>query len=113
MPAAIFAASAAEVATPSFGTAIPYASHTILPSGAVSAVRPSALTVSRTRLTSVRLLIVFFFLEAFVSDDFFGAQRGDLLRAVAELCEDLVGVLAEQRRAFHVGGAVGHFDRIA
>ena len=60
MPAAIFAASAAEVATPSFGTAIPYASHTILPSGAVSAVRPSALTVSRTRLTSVRLLIVLF-----------------------------------------------------
>ena len=41
------------------------------------------------------------------------AQRGDLIRAVAELCEDLVGVLAEQRRALHVGRTVGHLDRIA
>src|SRR5258708_3467899 len=95
MPAAIVAASAAELATPSFGTAIPYASHTILPSGAVSAVRPSAFTVSRTRLTSVRLLIVFFSQEAVVSDDFVGAQRGNLIRAVAEFRQDLVGVLAK------------------
>src|SRR3954470_20963956 len=97
MPAAIVAASAAELATPSFGTAMPYASHTILPSGAVSAVRPSALTVSRTRVTSVRLLIVVCPapFDAF-SDDFFGAQRGDLIRAVAEFCQDLVGVFAEQ-----------------
>ncbi len=30
-----------------------------------------------------------------VSDDFFGAQSGDLIRSEAEFCEDLVGVLAE------------------
>jgi hypothetical protein len=39
---AIFAAPAADVATPSFGTGMPYASQTALPSGAVSDVRPSA-----------------------------------------------------------------------
>ena len=49
MADAIAAASAADVATPSLGTVIPYASHTSLPSGAVSAVRPSAFTVSSTR----------------------------------------------------------------
>ena len=48
MSDAIFAASAADVATPSFGTAMPYASHTALPSGAVSDERPSALTRSST-----------------------------------------------------------------
>src|SRR3954447_11764045 len=92
--AASFAASAADVATPSFGTAIPYASHTIFPSGAVSAVRASAFTVSRTRLTSVRSLIVVFPapFDAF-SDDFFGAQRGNLIAAVAEFRENLFGVL--------------------
>ena len=43
MPAASFAASAAEFATPSFGTGMPYASQTCLPSGAVSDVRPVRL----------------------------------------------------------------------
>ena len=43
--AASFAASAADVATPSFGTGMPYASQTSLPSGAVSDVRPSAFTL--------------------------------------------------------------------
>ena len=53
-----------------------------------------------------------FSLKSFVSDDFFSAQRGDLIRAVAEFSEDLVGVLAEQRRALHVGRTLGHLDRI-
>ncbi len=52
IPDASFAASAAEVATPSFGTAMPYASQTCLPSGAVSDVRPSAFTLSSTCLTA-------------------------------------------------------------
>ena len=58
IPAASVAASAADVATPSLGTVMPYASQTILPSGAVSAVRPSALTLSRIRLTSVLLSVI-------------------------------------------------------
>ena len=48
MPDASFAASSADVATPSFGTAMPYASQTSLPSGAVSDVRPSAFALSST-----------------------------------------------------------------
>src|SRR6266481_3282973 len=43
---AILAASAADLATPSFGTGMPQASHTSLPSGAVRLVRLSALTES-------------------------------------------------------------------
>src|ERR1700720_1331873 len=43
---AILAASPADLATPSFGTGMPYASHTSLPSGAVRLVRLSALTAS-------------------------------------------------------------------
>src|SRR3954464_15193241 len=52
MPAASLEASWAELATPSFGTGIPYASQTSLPSGAVKLVRPSALTRSRTSRTA-------------------------------------------------------------
>jgi hypothetical protein len=59
MPAAILAASWALVATTSLGTAIPYASQTSLPSGAVSDVRPSALTLSRICRTTVLLLATF------------------------------------------------------
>ena len=55
MPAASLAASAAVAATPSRGTAMPYASHTSLPSGAVSDVRPSAFTLSSTCLTAFLL----------------------------------------------------------
>src|SRR3954468_4610571 len=47
MSAASFTASSAEPATPSFGTEIPYASHTSLPSGAVRLSRPSDFTWSR------------------------------------------------------------------
>jgi len=43
-------------------------------------------------------LLIAFFLKSFVSDNFFSAQRGDLILALTEFCEDLVGVLAEQRR---------------
>ena len=55
MAVASFAVSAADFATPSFGTAMPYASQTSFPSGAVSDVRPSAFTLSRMRRTSVLL----------------------------------------------------------
>src|SRR5258705_4426659 len=49
---AILAASDADLATPSFGTGMPQASHTSLPSGAVRLVRLSALTRSRTLRTA-------------------------------------------------------------
>src|SRR5260370_22120768 len=49
---AILAASAADLATPSFGTGMPQASHTSLPSGAVRLVRLSALTESRILRTA-------------------------------------------------------------
>src|SRR6266481_9574136 len=100
MPAASFAASAAEVATPSLGTAMPYASHTSLPSGAVSEVRPSALTLSRMRRTSVLLFAMVISLNIerggatlapptacardWPSDYLFGAQRRDLVLVIAE-----------------------------
>ncbi len=58
MPAASFAASAAVVATPSFGTVMPYASHTPLPSGAVSDVRPSAFALSRICCTAALLCAI-------------------------------------------------------
>ncbi len=54
---------------------MPYASHTILPSGAVSAVRPSALTVSRTRLTSVLLLVILFLDTTWARSDGAASQR--------------------------------------
>src|SRR5262249_36216867 len=53
MREASFAAAAAFVATPSFGTGMPYASQTSLPSGAVSELRPSAFAALRIFLTSV------------------------------------------------------------
>src|SRR5438445_3756719 len=52
MAEAILAASAADLATPSFGTGMPYASHTTLPSGAVRLVRFSAFTVLSTWRTA-------------------------------------------------------------
>src|ERR1035437_10500295 len=52
MAVAIFDASPADLATPSFGTGMPYASHTRLPSGAVRLVRLSALTRSRILRTA-------------------------------------------------------------
>src|SRR6202012_3934422 len=39
---------------------------------------------------------------------------GDLVIAEAEhLAQDLVGVFAEQRRAFYLGRAIGKLDRVA
>src|SRR6202035_997715 len=52
MSVAIFEASAADLATRSLGTGMPYASHTSLPSGAVRLVRLSALTASSTLRTA-------------------------------------------------------------
>src|SRR5258707_6948217 len=49
---AILAAWAADLATPSFGTGMPQASHASLPSGAVRLVRLSALTESRILRTA-------------------------------------------------------------
>ena len=60
MEDASFCASAELLTTPSFGTLMPYASHTCLPSGAVSELRPAALTESRICLTLVLLSYIFF-----------------------------------------------------
>src|SRR5213082_117055 len=60
---ASFAASAADEATPSFGTGMAYASHTSLPSGAVSDVRPSLFTLSRIFFTADLSCATFFVLE--------------------------------------------------
>src|SRR5690349_10039701 len=85
-----FAASAALVATPSPGTAMPYASQTCLPSGAVSDVRPDALTASRSLRTFALSLLMSSPLSVIRSDDLGFAQRGDVLRRVAELGEDFL-----------------------
>src|SRR5438105_11119797 len=37
----------------------------------------------------------------------------DLLRGVTELAQNLIGMLAKERRAPHVGRAFGHLDRVA
>src|SRR5581483_9546133 len=86
MSLASFAASAADVATPSFGTGIPYASATALASGAVSDVRPSLLTRSRTWRTCCWFVLMFV-----SSDHVVGAQRRDVVLGVPELRQHLVG----------------------
>src|SRR5258705_8064363 len=60
---AILAASDADLATPSFGTGMPQASHTSLPSGAVRLVRLSALTESRILRTASLEFDIGFLLE--------------------------------------------------
>jgi hypothetical protein len=45
------------------------------------------------------------------SDDLVGVHRGDGIRVVAEFGENLVGVLAEQRRARDLGREPGKLDR--
>src|SRR5688572_12321119 len=105
MPEASFAASSADVATPSFGTGMPYASQTSLPSGAVSDVRPSAFALSRTCRTADLFAIVTSsrrvkregsnargsnarrLRPAPASNDLLGAQRGDVARAVAQFLQ--------------------------
>src|ERR1700686_600526 len=143
MADAIFAASAAEVATPSFGTEMPYASHTSLPSGAVSEVRPSAFTLSSIFLTAALscaiclpligcaagcgavaslLLAVYCALVTAVlataridapSDSARASQLRDLLRAVTELPQNLIGMLAKQWGTRYLGGTFRHLDRVA
>src|SRR4051794_40384504 len=131
-------ASSADVASPSPGTGMPYASATRLASGALSASRPSARTSSSTsrtvawsRAAPVRSCVV---VEAIKlpllgissvsqclgggrtsgSD---GAGLGELVDLVAlvvqELGEDLRAVLAEQRRALDLDRRVGQRERAA
>src|SRR4051794_18673139 len=113
-------ASSAEVARPSPGTGIPYASATRLASGALRASRPSARTSSSTSRTVVsRAVPVWVVVEAIklpllefrASSGSWAVRRGGSARArlrkllhlvglvVQELGEDLRAVLAEQRRA--------------
>src|ERR1700761_1331713 len=47
------------------------------------------------------------------SDHFAALQRGDVPVPVAELGQHLLRVLAQQRRALHLGDAVTQLDRIA
>src|SRR3954463_11570518 len=119
MSSARDAASSADVASPSPGTGMPYASATRLASGALRASRPSARTSSSTsRTVAWRAVPVWVSVEAIklpllecrlplsvggerVGSD--GAGLGELVHliglVVQELGEDLRAVLAEQRRA--------------
>src|SRR5919199_548 len=115
-------ASSADVASPSPGTGMPYASATRLASGALSASRPSARTSSSTsrtvawsRAVPAPALVTVEAIElsnSLVFDLFGhghgrrrsdGAGLGELLELVGlvvqELGEHLGVVLAEQRRA--------------
>src|SRR4051794_40722434 len=128
-------ASSADVASPSKGTGIPYASATRLASGALRASRPSARTSSSTSLTvawsravpvrscvvveAINLPLLECLLGRFVgwrgrSD---GARLGELVHLVGlvleELLEDLGAVLAEQRRAADLDRRVGQRERAA
>src|SRR4051795_6803376 len=132
-------ASSADVASPSPGTGMPYASATRLASGALSASRPSARTSSSTsrtvawsRAVPVRSCVV---VEAIklpllgissVSQSVLGggqtsgsdgAGLGELVHLLAlvveELGQDLRAVLAEQRRALDLDRRVGQRERAA
>src|ERR1700745_3162480 len=74
MSVAIFEASAADLATPSLGTGMPYASHTSLPSGAVRLVRLSALTRSSILRTASLEFDISFLLDVCVYPP--GTARG-------------------------------------
>src|SRR5258708_8547052 len=65
---AILAASAADLATPSFGTGMPQASHTSLPSGAVRLVRLSALTEESIWRTASLEFDIGFLLDVYFLD---------------------------------------------
>src|SRR3954464_10800541 len=132
-------ASSADVASPSPGTGMPYASATRLASGALSASRPSARTSSSTsrtvawsRAVPVRSCVV---VEAIklpllgissVSQSVLGggqtsgsdgAGLGELVDLLAlvveELGQDLRAVLAEQRRALDLHRRVRQRERAA
>ncbi len=90
--AAYATASSTSVANSSPGTAIPYASAITLPSGAVSANRPSA----RTESSSARTLRVRS--SAITSDHPVRLEQAQLFVAETEFADvDLFVVLAEQR----------------
>src|SRR3954468_16126216 len=126
MSSASDTASSADVASPSPGTGIAYASATRLASGALRASRPSARTSSSTsRTVAWRAVPVWVSVEAIklpllecrqscslggerVRSD--GAGLGELVHLVGlvvqELGEDLGAVLAEQRRALDLNRRV-------
>ena len=85
-------ASSTPRANSSPGTAIPYASASTLPSGAVSAVRPSARTASSSARTGLSRS------SSGTSDHSARAEQTQFLVAEAEFADvDLLVVLAEQR----------------
>src|SRR3954454_22411332 len=117
MSSASDTASSADVASPSPGTGIPYASATRLASGALRASRPSARTSSSTSRTVVwRAVPVWVVVEAIklpllefrtsACSARWSSDRARLRQlvhlvglVVQELREDLRAVLAQQRRA--------------
>src|SRR4051794_22526363 len=135
MSSASDTASSADVASPSPGTGIPYASATRLASGALRASRPSARTSSSTSRTVVwRAVPVWVVVEAIklplldfcasTSSGGWGKARPsdrarlrELLHLVGlvvqELGEDLRAVLAEQRRALDLHRRVRQRERAA
>src|SRR3954470_9062218 len=135
MSSASDTASSADVASPSPGTGIPYASATRLASGALRASRPSARTSSSTSRTVVwRAVPVWVVVEAIKlplldfcastsSGGWGGARPSDRARlrelldllglVVQELGEDLRAVLAEQRRALDLHGRGRERERAA
>src|SRR5260370_32233231 len=84
---AILAASAADLATPSFGTGMPQASHTSLPSGAVRLVRLSALTESRIWRTASLEFDIGFLLEVY-----FLIIRQDVRASDRDACACSIGI---------------------
>src|SRR4051794_2139119 len=131
-------ASSADVASPSPGTGMPYASATRLASGALSASRPSARTSSSTsrtvawsRAVPVRSCVVveaiklpLLEISSVSQQSVLGADLGSdgaglgeaaevLLLVVQELLKDLGVVLAQQRRALDLDRGVRQRERAA
>src|SRR3954452_14588756 len=133
MSSARDAASSADVARPSPGTGMPYASATRLASGALRASRPSARTspstprtVAWSRPVAWACVVVeainLPLLDFSVSQDrgrapSDGARFAELLDLVGlvvqELLQDLGVVLAEQRRPLDLHGGVRQRERAA
>src|SRR5919112_1558038 len=131
MSSARDAASSADVAIPSPGTGMPYASATRLASGALSASRPSARTSSSTSRTVAwsRVPAACVVVEA-IKLPLLGSSRSGtsgaasdraglgqppevLLLVVQELLQDLGVVLAQQRRALDLDRRVRQRERTA
>src|SRR6202041_60154 len=97
-------------------------------SGAVRASRLAALAWSKILRTAFLSCVIIDFLEGCggstfappprvcvsgMSNYFLRSQRGDIGGGIAEFRQDLVGVLAQQRRARDHGRAVAHLDGVA